>query len=360
MMQITQPPPEFDRVLPSQVSALLRALLEKDPDARIQSASEVVQRVLDILGAELTPLQSRTRARLASISAPDLGRTKWLQRLDAGPFGRLVPIAGQNVPLWRLGSVAGLALLVGATVVLATVWSKPRAHPEAAPDVAIAPAPGLIPTSAGMAKLPDVDPKEDKLLGRAFVGDKEAVAELEQKAPAERSAREWLALGRGYVKNRRLSEAIAAYEAALELQPTLGEDTVLRRDLWNAANEAQTAELALSLAADYLGSQGADLLYKIWVDTKEVTASTQLARTLLYRRDVREGASPALQFLLAWREAIGCDDYARLLPNAALHADRRAITLLRRAQVHNECELSKEVLDAAVFAAKDRSEPAPY
>src|SRR5690606_23262568 len=156
-------------------------------------------------------------------------------------------------------------------------------------------------------------------------GDKEAVAELEQKAPKERSAREWLALGRGYVKNRRLSEAIAAYEAALELQPTLGEDAVLRRDLWNAANEAETAELALNLAADYLGSQGADLLYKIWVDTKEVTPSTQLARTLLYRADVREAASPALQFLLSWREAIGCDDYSRLLPSAALHADRRAI-----------------------------------
>ncbi len=359
MMQITQPPPEIDRALPTEVHELLFELLEKDPDARIQSASEVVQRVLDILGAELTPLQSRTRARLASISAPDLVRPTWVNRLDAGPLGRLIPVAGQRVPLWRLGSVAGIALMVGVAVVLATVWSKPRAHQQPAPP-AVAARSAEVPVSLDSAPLPDVDPKEDKLLGRAFVGDKQAVAELELKAPAERSARDWLALGRGYAKNRRLSDAIAAYKAALELQPTVGEDAVLRRDLWSAANDGETAELALNLAADYLGSQGGDLLYKIWVDTKDVTPATQLARTLLYRKDVRDAATPALQFLLSWREAIGCDDYSRLLPQAALHADRRAITLLKRAQLRNECELPKEVLDAAILAAKDRSEPAPY
>jgi hypothetical protein len=118
--------------------------------------------------------------------------------------------------------------------------------------------------------------------------------------------------------------------------------------------------MALNLAADHLGSLGADMLYRIWVDTKEVTPATRLARDLIYRPDVRSAASPALQFLLDWREAIGCSDYEKLLPSAALHADRRALTLLKRSQVASECDLPEDSLEAAILAARDRSQPAPY
>jgi hypothetical protein len=162
------------------------------------------------------------------------------------------------------------------------------------------------------------------------------------------------------MKNNRVGDGLAAYQVALEKQPSVSEDAVLLRDIYHAMRDRDHAELALNLAADHLGSQGADMLYKIWVDTKDVTPATRLARDLVYREDVRAAASPALQFLLDWREAIGCSDYQRLLPKAALHADRRALTLLKRTQVASDCELAEDSLEAAILAARDRSQPAPY
>jgi hypothetical protein len=207
---------------------------------------------------------------------------------------------------------------------------------------------------------PAAEPEFERLLGKVFEGDKDAVAELEQKAPADRTIREWLALGRGLAKNRRPKDALDAYATALRRQPAVAEDAVLRRDIIAAAREQETADQALNLAADYLGADGADLLYKIWVDTRHVTPSTSLARELVYRPSVRRMASPALKFLLSWREAIGCDEYRRLLPDATLHADRRALTLFNRAKLKNDCGFAEDAIEAAIMAAKDRQQPAPY
>lgn len=102
------------------------------------------------------------------------------------------------------------------------------------------------------------------------------------------------------------------------------------------------------------------MLYQLWVETKEVTPITQQARRLLQRESVRKKASPALQFLLDWREAINCNDYRRLLPRAAVAADSRAQTLIQRAQTSNDCELPEAALAAALSALKDRPPPTPY
>jgi hypothetical protein len=358
MMQITQPPPALERVIPTQLQSLVFDLLKKDPNQRVQTATEVVARVLSIMDSDLTPSRSRTRAKLASISQIDLPRLSLTERLDAGVFGIPLEIAGQRVPIWRVTSVAMVALAVGVGVVLAVVIA-PKAEPGE-PTVVQPQAPAAPPAVASELPLETPDLELERLLGRAFGGDKDAVLQLERRSPQERSIREWLALGRGLMKTDRPDEALLAYRTALERKPEVKDDAVLRRDIWNAANVEPTAHLALTLAADHLGAQGADLLYKIWVETKDVTAITQQARELIYREDVRAAASPAVQFLLSWREAIGCDDYSRLLPRAALHADQRSLTLLKRAQLRNECNLPEDSLDAAILAAKDRAQPAPY
>ncbi len=356
MMQITQDAPPLDRVLPVKLTELLEGLLAKHPDDRIQSAAEVVERVLGILDTDLTPSHSKTRAKLASISQTDLPRVSAGGRLGARLLGQR--IGANGLPLWRVAAVAFGALGVGA---LGVLWVYDRPQRAATPDVPsqpIAHAPEL--ASPEPDPVVDADPELEKLLARVFVGDKEAVAELEQRPPTERSPREWLALGRGLAKSNRLVEALAAYKTALVEQPSVADDAVLRRDIWKAINYSETELDALTIAAEHLGSHGADVLYKVWVETKDVTAGTQLARELVYRDDVRAVASPALQFVLAWREAIGCDDYSRLLPDAALHADRRALTLLNRAQTKNECDLPEESLKAAILAAEERPEPGPY
>jgi hypothetical protein len=224
----------------------------------------------------------------------------------------------------------------------------------AAPAAEVGQEPALAPAPSS------AEPEAERLLGKVFWGDKDAVAELEQKNPADRTIKEWLALARGFAKNRRPKDALDAYATALGRQPSVAEDAVLRRDIVAAAREPETADQALHLAAEYLGADGADLLYKIWVDTRQVTPSTLLARELVYRPNVRKAASPALKFVLSWREAIGCDEYRRLLPDATLHADRRALTLFNRAKLKHDCGFAEDAIEAAILAAKDRQQPAPY
>jgi serine/threonine-protein kinase len=361
MMQITQPPPELPQSVPEPVKELVLQLLAKLPDERIQTAQEVLGRILELLGSETTASVSKTRAKLVSVGHVDSGHVSWLQRSDRrSRAGRVWTFRGYRVPVWRMVSVASLAMLGGAALV---AWVHARRPLPVAQVAAGTPEPRLE-TSAPMhvtGQLPAAeDPDLERLLGKVFVGDKDAVLELERKPAEQRSVQEWVALARGLAKNRRMQDALDAYSVALDKQPSVSEDAVLRRDITNAAREPETAERALRLAAAHLGADGADLLYKVWVDTREVTAATSLARELLYQPEVRQAASPALQFLLAWREAIGCDEYRKLLPDATLHADRRALTLFNRAKLRNQCGLTQEAIEAAIVAAKDRQQPAPY
>ncbi len=356
MKQITVDPPELSEELPLPVRELVSDLLQKAPEQRPQDATEVVERVLSLLGQGLPNSRSRTRAKLASMSDAPPASLGFTHRLDTSAIGRPLHVAGRAVPLWRIGLVAAMAALAGAALVVALVPEAPKEEVrDVTPTVAPPPVARVEP-----APLPSAEPAVERLLGRAFLGDLDALAELQARDPDFRTVREWLALGRGWVKNNRIGDALFAYQVALEKQPSVSEDAVLRRDVHNAMRDSEHAEMALNLAADHLGSLGADMLYRIWVDTKDVTPATRLARDLVYRPDVRKAASPALQFLLDWREAIGCSDYERLLPSAALHADRRALTLLKRTQVASECDLPEDSLEAAILAARDRSQPAPY
>ncbi len=349
MRQITQQPEPLPDDIPAGVRRLVDDLLEKEPKNRIQTAEEVVNRVLALVGEKL-PTTSRTRAKVASVALVQQ-RPTVAQRLDASPLGKRVRVMGLRVALWRLSVVGGLllVLLVGLGLMLAAgeeqVLDAKSDQPTPEPTQAQA-----LPT----------DPELDKLVAKAFVGDADAVAELEKRPADGRSVRQWLALGRGRAKLGRAEDALQAYQTALEQDPEVGKDPALRRDVWDATKDPKTADNALRLAAGYLGSVGADLLYKVWVDTKKVTPTTSLAKELVYSQAVREQASPALSFLLDWRAAETCDEYAQLLPRASLSGDFRAVVLLARLMKSEECDLPEDSLEAAMSAVKDRPEPAPF
>ena len=356
MMQITQSPPPLPSSVPLVVRQLVGELLAKEPEQRVGSADEVVQRIVALIGGEVPLPQSKTRTRLVSIKS--YPRITWVQRLDSGRLGRPVQVAGASVPAWRLAAFAGVLAALGFVLVLLLTLDDESAHYEV-PVVAARSASGVSPIDAGRASH-EIDPEEDKLLGRVFLGDPEALQQLEARPRDTLSAREWLAMARGRVKLSRDGPAMQAYRAALEKDPSLGEDPVLRRDVWQATRSEQTAELALHLAADFLGSKGADLLYRFWVESKDVTPLTRLAKKLVYSERVRETASPALAFVLDWRAAITCDDYEGILPRAQLSGDMRALTVLQRSLRNNDCQLSEDALEAAIMVAKDRPEPPPF
>jgi hypothetical protein len=250
-----------------------------------------------------------------------------------------------------------MVLVVLIALASTLVWLLQNPEPRVVVPRVEAPIHAAAPSAKPSA---EVDPALERLLGLAFLGDETALAELERRPGQRRSVREWLALGRGRAKLGRTSDALEAYQKALERDPATGSDPALQKDVAAALESDATAPLALDLAAKHLGSSGADMLYHTWVETKDVTPTTQAARRLLQTDEVRSHASPALDFLLALRQAMSCDDYRHLLPRAAVAADVRALTLLSRLLAKNDCDLSEEALHAAIAACKDRPGPVPF
>lgn len=361
LMQITQSPPPLPSTVPLAVRQLVVELLSKEPNQRPHSAAEVVQRILALLGAQVPVTQSKTRTRLISVKS--YPRITWIQRLDSGPWGRRVAVAGLVMPTWRLVVlVLGLTGLgFGAALALLGVRSEAPAPAVAAaePVVALAPKPAAVARPQAEA-VPPANPEQDKLLGLAFLGDAKALEELEARPEATRTTREWLSLAAGRERAGHELDALKAYAEALRREPTLGEDQALRKFVWEICRKPEASELALRLAAQYFGSKGADMLYRFWVESREVTPMTQLARELVYTKPVRTSATPALAFVLDWREAVSCNDYAAILPRAQLNADQRALMVLQRALRKNSCKLPEETLQAAIVVAKQRPEPVPW
>jgi hypothetical protein len=175
-------------------------------------------------------------------------------------------------------------------------------------------------------------------------------------------------LARGRTHLGRHKPALQANGKALDLDPSLAKDITLLAQVRTAADNDDTAEEALRLAALRLGADGADLLYHVWVSTKEKTSTTQLAKQLVYSDDLRSQASPALAVALDLREAESCEQLSGLLPRATLHGDTRAYRVLVPLTVKRGCGVRKSedcypclregpALEKAIEAVKARPEP---
>jgi tetratricopeptide (TPR) repeat protein len=186
----------------------------------------------------------------------------------------------------------------------------------------------------------------------------DAIAELEQRPSSQRSTEEWLALAQGRATLERYSGAIEAYQEAILRDPSVVNNPELAHNVWLAAGRAEVAEQALRFAARHLGSTGADLLYKVWVDlSKAVTPTTALAKELLQDPNVQKVASPALKVAIELRAAEDCAVRTQLLPRVMLYGDARAGRVLRRMQTEHACEEQSELIDATLAKLKDRPEP---
>ncbi len=364
LMQITQTPPPLPSTVPLSVRQLVGELLSKEPSQRPQHASEVVQRILALLGGAPVPAtQSKTRTRLISVKS--YPRITWIQRLDSGSWGRRVTVGGLVMPAWRLGVLVFLLTGVGFGLGASLLWWGTQNHhtpSETAVAVPVQPPPAKPPAPAPAASdvPPKANPEQDKLLGLAFLGEPKALEALEARPEATRSAREWLSIAAGRERAGRDADALSAYREALRREPTLGEDQALRKFVWGISRKPETSEMAVRMMADFFGSKGADMLYRFWVESREVTPMTQLARELVYTKQVRASATPGLAFVLDWREAVSCEDYAALLPRAQISADQRALMVLQRSLRKNSCKLPEETLRAAIVVAKERPEPVPW
>src|SRR4029078_7057248 len=101
-------------------------------------------------------------------------------------------------------------------------------------------------------------------------------------------------LGMGYLSTQKSELALDAFSAALNADPELQEHSDLLRGVRRLVDDPLTRDRALELAATRLGARGVDLLFEVWLSTKDKTAATRGAKKWLRREGARDGrARPA-------------------------------------------------------------------
>jgi len=354
---LTLDPPPLPSSVDPQVVALVLLLLKKSRDERVQSASELIDRIDAILeapgsaagfagipasgvmragrGARSSADVTVVEAQLAEGFAPTiLGETTphALSRngLAESLLKRQLVLGKRSIPLWLFGAGALLSVLgVAALIVIGSLLFGGKPEAATLKDDA---------SNSAVAK----DSQLAQLIQRAQTGDQTALAELSARPEAMRAEGEWLALGRGYAKLAHLSASLAAYQKGVAAKPALSADPNLVADVRRAALDASTSEAALKFAASSLGANGVDLLYDVWDSSKAVPSRAPLskaARGYLDDDAVRAKASPALKLLLELGKAQkeGCAGVKRWLGRAATEGDARVVPALKRFDDRRGC-----------------------
>jgi hypothetical protein len=213
-------------------------------------------------------------------------------------------------------------------------------------------------------------PTDVPALDLAAAGDAEAMKRIEDKPANARTVDETIALASGRAVQRRA--ALGDLAKDLRQDPALAENPDVTKRLREASQDQETARDALRIIASLPAPRSVDLLYDLWVGTRERTPTTMLAEELVYTKELREKASPALAVALDLREATTCEQVKPLLPRAIEHADRRSVRLLGRLTVRHGCGPNKagdcyeclrsddagvDVIQDALKAARGRVEP---
>jgi hypothetical protein len=359
-------------------------LLAKKPDDRVPSAGALVERI-DAVVAELgLPMQasgfrggpprpasgalaSTVLASGAASSEVSFGRTVSAvsgtsasggsasmevrratraarQRIERALRGlvRRVPVlrrpirvGGAVVPLYVLLTGGfGLALL-GA--LLAVVVMPARSGRRAAPAGSSA----AIGSSSGTLKSEDV--KHLALVRRAEGGDRTALSALEALPAKQKRVEDARALGKGYFAASDFTSGLAAYKAALQQFPAVRSDPELLTDVRRAAEQSSTYEEALRFAAHQLGDKGLDLLWDVWVATRnkpEQSTINRRVRQFLDDSAVREHATRELSLVFELERAEKrhrCADAKAALPKAGEYGDARLVPILDRFKLTRGC-----------------------
>ncbi len=362
---ITEDPPPLPPGIHREVRELVFELLEKEPEKRIQTASELVARIDRLLkntaiapAGSLPPpaLPSAPPGSLAhaqtALGVPTRGFNHRLVLAKASRFVRLelpallrrvhralllpVRIGRHELPRYALVGAAALALLPPIVLLLARGGGTEKAHGEK---------PGGGPASHEDAPPDSVDEKRETLVASAEGGDRKALAELEAIPPRERRAAEWRALAHGQCALGDSAGCAAGYKAAVLGAASLKRDAIVIADVRRLAENTVSYEEAMRLSAHHLDASGVDILFDVWTSTrsdKDAQVVNRRARQFLDDGSVRDHASRELRIVLDLERAEKkrrCKDVPELLAKATEYADARAVPVLDRLAVGRGCGL---------------------
>ena len=326
--QITMDPPPLPESISQGTRELVTALLKKDPSARPQRAAEVRERLDRLLESPpkseeaLTPPKSGEISGWIERQKPSL--SAFTGRARELVLGRALTLGGRRVPH---------ALVVGASVLLALALTLFVSRGSRLVTV---------PGGSASAAPERIEPDVRALVAGAEVGDRAALAELAERKPSKRGLLEWRALGHGWFRAGDPEAGLAQYTEALRVKPDLANDPILLADVRSVALHPELSTKALELAARSLGARGADLLYDVIDEQKNVTSSGAAlrARALLEEEPAKSQRSPALIALFRLQAAMKrpkCSELLALLPDLERNADDRSLSLLTRLNERRGC-----------------------
>lgn len=309
-MQVTSPAPSFAEVapelrLPPALEAVARRALDKDKARRYQSARAMrealdaaAQGAVVVLVKGLPAKLRRARARLAPIVAA---------------FHRRVPS-----PVRRGLLVAGaLILLSWITVPLLRRDAGAPATPPPAPK-AIAP-----PLVAPLQRIQDAIARGD--LGPA------RVLLLQEISARPEEARLHYLLGHISFAEKKVGEAMAAYDQALSLDPGLRGDAALLLNVKAALADRAAADAALKLLIGRIGQPAGDVLAEVASQDRRGAFRRQ-ARAACDDVGCGDKVDRVRSYALDLEQGKTCDEKRQAVRALAATGDERAIPALRRAR----------------------------
>jgi hypothetical protein len=282
-----------------------------------------------------------------------------------------VRFAGGEVPLWSLLTPLVLLLALASAFVAAAVApartpvpvTTTAAIPSLEPSAASTGAASAAASAPPVAEVPTTQPAP--ALPAASM-DTEA---LEARRAEELSKDEAMALATA--RREREIARVALLRQKLKRDPGLFKDGATLAELRRAAEDPLTAPDALGAMAEAPGPLSADLLYEMWTGTVARNSATELARSLVFSKEVRAKASAELAVALDLRIAETCEQNLAILPRVSEQGDRRSLALLAKLARKFGCGPNKRLdcypclregkaVDDAMAAVKKRREPKPF
>lgn len=337
------PPPMSERApaiqVPGPVEELVRRLLAKNPDDRLQSPQELLTAIDQLVAnhrLSWTPGSVPPSAEVAGASSDQGAAVALAPALtslpgrpaapESRPGGSRLPSPLRRIPGWLLGVAVGAAVVVPLALIVPRLRGqqpKPPMAPSPAPVVRAAPRP---PPSALAAP---------SALDAAVAQGPEALATLAQRFPTD--PRVLRALARSHIGQRHPVEAMRIISKLAQLDPEAGRDPELAQALVAALNsDEESAQAATRLLEQDLGEAGVELLYDLTVKQTGARWKPRLNQSLT-KADVLAKATPALRVAIDLRAARRCETKRELLGRAQKEGDRRSLVQLRSLTERRGC-----------------------
>ena len=270
----------------------------------------------------LAPSSSRLSPLPSSLSVPPPPATLSARLVNSIP-PHWIEIARQHPALWMVAAPLVLASLL---VLILMIGEPPHASEAAKPAPSVAAAPAVVePAPAAAPAAPATTPQLDDA----------ALAALEAKASNSLSVAELLLLNEGHANKKR--DEARALSLKLQQEPDAAKDEAVQAQLLRFAGDPVTADVALGAMAQAHSPVGPDLLYEVWTSRAVSAGTAELARSLLFSRDVSLQVSPALAAALALRSADSCEAVQAALPKALSDGDRRSLGPLAKLNSRRAC-----------------------